>query len=145
MFPLYSFIGTIWKMTTHPLVRNLISHPMLRFGAVGTVNTAVDFFALNVVLHVGAPNPVAVAAGYACGVTSGFLLNSHFVFQTDKTVGRYLKYAAVAVVGFIITELIVNGIAGSNASRLHINEAKLAAVVIVFFWNYGMSKVWAFK
>ena len=118
---------------------------MLRFGVVGAVNTVVDFFALNVVLHAGAPNPVAVAAGYACGVTSGFFLNSHFVFQTDKTFARYLKYAAVAVVGFIFTELIVNGLAGPNASHFHVNEAKLVAVVVVFFWNYGMSKVWAFK
>ena len=54
---------------------------------------------------------------------------------------RYGKYLIVSLGGFIITELLVNYL----HNGIGVNKAKLVAVVVVFFWNYGLSKVWAFK
>jgi hypothetical protein len=32
-----------------------------------------------------------------------------------------------------------------RTAHVSLNEAKLVAVAIVFFWNYSLSKLWAFK
>jgi putative flippase GtrA len=128
-------------MTKDSLSTSLLQKPFVRFAGVGLTSTVLDIALLNVFAHFGVAVPVATAVGFLAGATNGYFLNSAFVFQADRTAARYIKYLVVSIGGFIITEFIVNYLHGSFG----LNKAKLVAVVLVFFWNYGLSKVWAFK
>ena len=74
-------------------------------------------------------------------------LKHHFVSK-DATVSRMAPGATPGRIlepRFWAAPVIIAALAGRGASRLRVNEAKLAAVVVVFFWNYTLSKLWAFK
>ena len=92
----------------------------------------------------GVAVPIAVAAGFSLGAVNGYLLNSHFVFRQEWSYERFLKYLAINLVGLYFTEVIINFL-HLTGGHLGLNEAKLVAVGLVFCWNYGMSKLWAFR
>jgi putative flippase GtrA len=121
------------------------SHTIVRFAGVGVISTICDLTVLKVLYPYVWDNVYgATAIAFLCGLTVGFLLNGRYVFKQDHTLSRYLKYGLVSLGGLILTELIIHAL----HVDLHIMtafKAKLVAVALVFFWNYGWSKVWAFK
>lgn len=116
--------------------------PILRFAAVGGLSTALDFLVYNLFLKVGVGIYVAGALGFFAGFSNGYFWNSRVVFRKASP-ERYLKYFVISVGGLIITELLLH-IFHVNLG-LGENTAKLIAVIVVFFWNYGLSSMWAFK
>lgn len=113
----------------------------VQFAIVGAIGTLADIVVYSL-LH-NSNLAIATAIGFLTGLTVNYLLNSTFVFKTGRSTTGYGKYFTISVGGFLLTELIVHLLYdGADLSRL---MAKLAAVVVVFFWNYGWSKYWVFK
>ncbi len=121
---------------------NLSQSSFVRFAVVGALSTVIDFALLNILLRLGAPVLVAGAVGFFGGFTNGYLLNSKYVFQKASP-DRYVKYFLVSLGGLGITELLLELL--HVQAGLGTNLAKLIAVVIVFFWNYVLSKFWVFQ
>jgi putative flippase GtrA len=117
----------------------------IQFGLVGLVSTAIDTGILELLYPRVLDNVyLATALGFFAGLTVGFLLNSQYVFQKDRTLNRYVKYGLISLGGLLLTELIVHILYVDLAVTTPL-KAKLVAVVLVFFWNYTWSKLWAFK
>lgn len=119
-------------------------YPILMFGMVGLVNTLIDLAVLNLLLRLSVNTYLAVAIGFGSGLTNGYYMNTAFVFRQAKSYQRYGKYFLVSMVGLLLTELIIFLLHGA-LDLLPIFQAKLVAVVLVFFWNYTLSKGWAFS
>jgi putative flippase GtrA len=115
--------------------------PFLRFAAVGFLSTVLDFAVLNILLKVGASIYIAGAFGFFAGFSNGYACNSKFVFKSASR-KNYLRYFLVSIGGLLITELLLDLF--HIRIGLTTNVAKLIAVVVVFFWNYILSKYWAF-
>lgn len=111
---------------------------------MGVVSTTCDILVLKLLLSLHVDIYVATALGFLCGLTVGFLLNGRYVFKQERTGRRYLKYGLISVGGLLLTELIIH-LLHVDFSLMGALAAKLVAVGIVFFWNYGWSKRWAFK
>ena len=116
---------------------------LIRFGVVGLISTLIDIFVLNLANHFGASTWISTGIGFIAGATNGYFLNSKFVFAKDKSYARYTKYLIISLGGLLLTELIVTTL--HDLYSLNLNLGKLVAVMIVFFWNYLGSKIWAFK
>lgn len=125
-------------------VRSLSSSSFVRFAGVGLLSTVLDMAVLNVASIAGANIYLATFLGFMAGLTNGFLLNTRYVFGKERNVVRYVKYGLVSFGGLLLTELIMHYVA-VDPGHLEKNIAKLIAVGIVFFWNYFLSKHWAFK
>lgn len=123
------------------MVRTVFGYSIIRFGAVGLISTLIDIGLLNLFKHWGASLLVATAIGFLAGSVNGYLLNSRYVFQKERSYGAYGKFLLVTFIGLLITEGIVHLL----EPGMSFNKAKLVAVVVVFFWNYAFSKLWAFK
>lgn len=123
-------------------VRN---HGMVRFAGVGVISTTGDIFVLRILYPLLVSNIyIATAVGFLTGLTIGFFLNGRYVFKTERTVVRYLKYGLISVGGLLLTELIIH-LLYKDLAVTGPMLAKLVAVGIVFFWNYAWSHLWAFK
>jgi len=123
-------------------LKRITGSPLLRFGVVGLVSTALDIAVYNLCLRLGISVYIAGALGFFTGFSNGYFFNSRFVFAGASR-SRYIKYFTVSIGGLIITELVLRLFHGElNWSA---NEAKLTAVVIVFCWNYLLSSRWAFR
>lgn len=129
---------------TASLLGQIRQRPIFVFAAVGLVSTTIDLIVLKSLLLLGVPTWLATALGFSAGLINGYLMNSRFVFRVGRTVAQSVKYTAVSLGGLLITEGIVLGLSDYLELTTQF-RAKLIAVVIVFFWNYGLSRVWAFK
>ncbi|TPM89699.1 GtrA family protein [Mesorhizobium sp. B2-3-3] len=76
---------------------------MLRFGAVGLLNTALGYTLILTALALGLGDIVSNATGYAAGLTLGFFLNRRWTF------GRAGDFRSGAVVRYAITFIVAYG------------------------------------
>lgn len=118
--------------------------PIVGFAGVGLLSTLLDLLFLKLGLALHAPLWLATAIGFSVGLANGYLLNTSFVFQKERSGSSGLKYALISLGGLGITEIIVNLLTVWHPV-LDALQAKLVAVVIVFFWNYILSRLWAFR
>ena len=118
--------------------------PIVGFAAVGVLSTALDIGVLQLALLLLVPIWLATAIGFSVGLANGYLLNTAFVFEKQRTGASGLKYTLISLGGLAITELVVNLLSVWHPilGALH---AKAVAVFIVFFWNYFLSRFWAFR
>ncbi len=95
---------------------------------------------------------VSVAVGFAVGLAVNFILSNFFVFRSaeqrkkGRTVGAFVIYTAVGVIGFGITEgLTVLGI--NYIGEAGIWYILLTCVVkgIVLVWNYIGRKIFVYR
>lgn len=124
-------------------VKEFFGREMVRFAMVGLVSTSVDILVLKLLSNrIALTTDIAMA--FLSGLTVGYFLNSKYVFAKDKSASRYTRYLLVSLGGLCITEGIIHFLLQVGATSSEVT-AKLFAVAVVFFWNYGWSKVWAFK
>jgi len=92
---------------------------------------------------------VATAAGFIAGLVYNYILSLIFVFKSakeknkGKTVGAFLVFAVIGVIGFFMTE----GGMYVGYQLLHINYmiVKLFVAAVVLIWNYAARKLLIFK
>ena len=121
---------------------------MAKFGAVGVVNTILDYAVLNALLSIG-PLKAKVASTIVA-TTASYFMNRHWTFNTRDRAGlrrEYVMFFALNLIGMII-QLAVLGVAkyglgftehGGGDDRLALNlfNALGIAVAMVFrFWAY---------
>ena len=124
------------------LVQRLTTSRLIQFGLVGVLSTILDFCVYNLLLHAGVGVYLAGALGFLTGFANGYFFNSRYVFQKASS-ERAVKYLLISLGGLLITEAILHFL--HVVAGLGPNVAKLGAVFVVFFWNYFLSKIWAFK
>lgn len=119
---------------------------MLKFAAVGAVVTSIDFATLNF-LHLAIKMPVlgATALAFIIATIFSYFGNSRWTFGARRLRGSdvYFKSAFVGFGGLLLTEIIMWAL--NVRLGLYYNFAKLIAVAVVFFWNYGLSHQWAYR
>lgn len=119
-----------------------------RFGLAGLVNTAVGFaviMALDPVL--GLPPALANAAGYAVGLTVGFVLNRRLVFRSDASVaGSGIRFVLAAAAAFALNQgvLYVGGLV-LGAGRLPHIGAQVAAMLSYSALLFVLCRSWVFR
>ena len=136
-------------------MKNLIKKhaEKLRFGLVGTVNTAIDFGVLF--LLVKAFSLPAIASNYistSVALVFSFFANKKFTFKNNSSnqVKQFAVFLAITLIGlWIIQPLIINGseilfekIALNTDLSLLIS--KLLATIASLIWNYLMYRKFVF-
>jgi putative flippase GtrA len=124
------------------MIQKITRLPFIRFAGVGALSTIIDFAVYNILLRLGVEVHIAAALGFFAGFTNGYLLNSRYVFSGGSR-ARYIKYLLVSLGGLVLTEIIID--IAHVRGGLSENIAKLIAVILVFIWNYFLSKFWAFQ
>lgn len=127
----------------------------MRYVIVGGISFAADFGTLTLfeelIFKTGEPWQIFIstAAGFIVGVVVNYILSLTFVFRAEdnknsgKSVGAFLVFALVGVVGLGITEGLMH--LGVNVLRFHYMLTKIAAAGIVLVWNYLGRKILIFK
>ncbi|MBE6678247.1 MAG: GtrA family protein [Ruminococcaceae bacterium] len=132
----------------------------LRYAVVGGIAFVVDFgvFALFRELVFASDGSAALvvstAAGFMAGLAVNYVLSMAVVFRSDsqqkkgKTKKAFFVFAAVGVVGLVLTELLQflgEGIVGDGLGELGKYAVKLCVTGIVLVWNYAGRKIFVFK
>lgn len=111
-----------------------------KYFAVGAVGTAAEWslYALLVVL-----TPVdylaATAVAYGLGMVVNYLLNRRFTFRSTsrRIPAQFAAFAAIALVGLGIQELVMAGIVGYAFHGTASDAVKILAKVVATFIGFG--------
>jgi putative flippase GtrA len=125
----------------------------VKFAIVGAIGMVVDLTVLTFSREVlGLPLSLAVASGFTVAVISNFTWNRLWTFPESRTrpiTSQLVQFTIVNIIGLGINEVIVLGLHPVFLLVTHDPLAYLAAKVIaigvVLFWNYGANRLWTYK
>ncbi len=125
----------------------------LKFAIVGAIGMVVDLAVLTFAREVlGLPLSVAVGLGFMVAVISNFTWNRLWTFPESRTrpIATQLgQFTVINLIGLALNELIVLGLHPLFGEVLVDPPAYLAAKVIaigvVLFWNYGANRIWTYR
>lgn len=129
------------------MMDTLKNSKVVRFAAIGVLNTALDFGLLFVFKALGLPVVVANILSTSIAFSISFTLNKKYTFKTSGTnVKRELAlFIAVTLFGlWVLQSLVITLISPLVAAVIHTNPeltlfiAKLAATVVSMVWNFIM-------
>lgn len=126
-----------------------------RYVIVGGISFLADFGTLTLFEEVVFTQKtdwrifVSTAAGFIVGLVVNYILSLIFVFRSSdnkssgKSVGEFLIFALVGVIGLGITEGLMH--LGVNVLRFHYMLTKIVTAGIVLVWNYLGRKILIFN
>ena len=118
----------------------------IKFGIVGFVGIAVDFFITWLCIEKFSWNKYfANAMGFCFAVTNNYFLNKYFTFHnTDNNVPvQFLKFLTIACIGLVLSTTLLYFL--QKYTQLHFYVCKLIVIAIVFFWNYTANTFYTFS
>jgi putative flippase GtrA len=139
----------------HPEVKRFI-----KFAIVGGIGALLDVTVLTVLVfgfHV--PDYLANLVSVGCAIVSNFTWNTLWTFpetrRRDSLHKHFAQFALVNVAGLGINELVfvvtdkflfepLFAQFGVNPA-LGIYPAKMFAIGIVLFWNFGINRIWTYR
>ncbi len=151
----------ISKLAKQKAVRQLI-----KYGLVGIVGLVIDmgiYYLLVTKYSVHYPFSVTISAilggnmsvgmldilisniiSQTLAVINNFILNSYFTFRvTDNKLKRFSSFASVAIVGMIISSMLLTLFIG--VLKIDDMVAKVIAIFIVAAIQFGINKFFTFK
>jgi len=140
------------------LPRRLRANPrqlirFIKFATVGAIGMVVDLIVLNL-LHgiIGWSLLAANSISFSTAVFSNFTWNRLWTFPESRQ--RPLRtqlpqFALVNTIGLAINNVVLltifNLIRASIPDPWNYNLAKVFAIGVVLFWNYGANRLWTYK
>ena len=116
---------------------------LVRFGLVGTTNTALTLVTYAVLSGLHAPVALAAAAGWAVGAVNGFVLNRAWTFRgAPRGAVPAARYAVVALAGSGLNAVLV-AIAVSD-QHLPRFAGELAVLPPVTVLSFLLCRAWVF-
>jgi putative flippase GtrA len=139
----------------HPEVRRFI-----KFMIVGGIGAMLDVSVLTLLVFVfHVPDYLANIVSVACAIVSNFTWNTLWTFpesrEQNKLHKHFAQFALVNIVGLGINEIVfvltdkflfepLLERVGVNPA-LGIYPAKMFAIGIVLFWNFGINRIWTYR
>ncbi|MEA3338046.1 MAG: GtrA family protein [Chloroflexota bacterium] len=125
----------------------------LKFATVGAIGMVVDLTVLNLLIKVfGLPLLVANSISFTVAVLSNFTWNRLWTFPESRERplhSQLAQFAAVNIIGLAINNLVLWLVYQLTsqviADPLDYNLAKITAIGVVLFWNYGANRLWTYK
>lgn len=77
---------------------------LIKYGAVGVLNTAVDFIVYQLLTFIGISYVIAQCVSYSCGILNSYVLNSFWTFKEEA------RHKGSEFVSFIVVNIISLGI-----------------------------------
>jgi putative flippase GtrA len=125
----------------------------LKFATVGALGMVVDLTILNIMHKMfGLPLLVANTISFTTAVLSNFTWNRLWTFPESRQrplVPQLAQFGLVNVIGLAINNLVLwvvfNLVKGFVPDPWDYNMAKIVAIGVVLFWNYGINRLWTYR
>ena len=116
---------------------------LVRFGLVGSTNTALTLATYAVLAGLHAPVALAGAAGWAVGAVNGFVLNRAWTFRgAARGALPAARYAVVALAGSVLDAALVSiAVSDQHLPRF---AGELAVLPPVTLLSFVLSRSWVF-
>jgi putative flippase GtrA len=125
----------------------------LKFAAVGGLGMVVDLTILYIMRTlVGLPLLIANTISFSTAVVSNFTWNRLWTFPESRQrplIPQLAQFALVNIFGLAINSAVLwavfNLVKNFLSDPLDYLFAKIVAIGVVLFWNYGINRLWTYK
>lgn len=119
----------------------------LKFGVVGVLAFLIDYGVLMLLnVGFGMNSVVAAAISFTASVVFNYLASMRFVFTHREDLSKtreFVLFVVLSVVGLAINEAVMwLGLQTVGGSPFAVTATKVAATVVVMFWNFFSRKRW---
>jgi putative flippase GtrA len=124
-----------------------------KFGVVGAVGSVIDVGILNLMVLVFNWSLLAAnTLSFSCAVLSNFIWNRLWTFPESRERDlrtQLIQFAVVSVIGLVINNgvllLVRSVLCRFIPAPFDYNLAKLIAIGVVWFWNFGANRFWTYR
>jgi|GEM_PF-333166 len=116
-----------------------------KFGLIGVSGFLIDFSITYLLKEaVGINFYLANAFGFAIASSSNYLLNKKWTFGDYGNIktNQYLSFLAVSSIGLFFNSLLIMFFTQSLSLNFYLG--KVLAIIVVFFWNFTINKLFVF-
>ncbi|ANE45715.1 hypothetical protein SY83_04710 [Paenibacillus swuensis] len=119
--------------------------PLLKFGLVGVLNTAVDFLVFAGLSAAGVGVLPAQWISYGSGVANSYIWNRKWTFreQVSGSVSEFVKFILLNLMTLVIVSLLLWGMIHGMGFSLYL--AKILATLLSVIINYIGSRTFIFR
>jgi len=125
----------------------------VKFAVVGLIGAVIDISVLNLMIQVfGWPLLWANTLSVSVAILSNFTWNRLWTFPESRSRRKreqLVQFTIVNVIGLGINNVIVVGLEAVLthfiAAPWDYNLAKLIAIGVVLFWNFGANRLWTYR
>ena len=122
-------------------------HEFIRYVVASAIALVLDIATLSFLTSVaGVPYLLSGAIAFLVGLTAVYFLSVRWVFA-ERTLSNpwaeFLLFAGIGVVGLMINEVILYVF--TSLFGFFYLFSKMASVIFVFTWNFGVRKIFLFK
>ncbi|HEY62975.1 MAG TPA: GtrA family protein [Caldilineae bacterium] len=156
----------LWNLMRWPLIGPILRHPLIRdyitpkeikrffrFATVGACGMVVDLSILNALVKLaGWPLLYANSVSFSAAVLNNFTWNRLWTFPESRTrpIRTQLpQFALVNIIGLFINNVVLltvyHLIRGFIPDPWDYNLAKMFAIGVVLFWNFGANRLWTYR
>ncbi|MGE5633559.1 MAG: GtrA family protein [Caulobacteraceae bacterium] len=129
-------------------MKSLRDHSVLKFSAVGVINTLLDITVFTAMVSMTPVQAYAAqAAGYAAGMLNSFMMNKIWTFRKPG-MGRYiageaLRFFAVNAASLLVSAVLMWFLTDTLRVQVFLSKAVILAVTQVI--NYTGYRFWVFS
>ena len=113
----------------------------VRFGAVGFLNTAIDFLLFTLALKVFMlPELISQVIGYGGGIINSFFVNRVFTFRARhvRSFGAFSLFVLINLISLGVSLLVLYGL--RETFTIGVYPAKIIATVMAWGINFAGSR-----
>lgn len=119
---------------------------LIKYGAVGVLNTAVDFLVYQLLTFIGMNYAVAQCISYSCGILNSYLFNSRWTFKEDakREKNEFVSFVVVNIISLGLSVLLLKvcyDVLGIESDL--VSKAIVTPIVMVI--NFIGTKLLVFK
>ena len=125
---------------------NALDNRLFKFGLVGLSGMAIDFSVTWVCKEkLGFNKYLSNSLGFCFAVTSNFLLNRYWTFESGAQpfTTQFARFMLVSLSGLAINNLLLYLLVKKLQSNFYL--LKLIVIGLVFFWNYFVNFLFTFN
>ena len=123
----------------------VLNTQIIKFGLVGLIGMGIDFSVTGFSKEkLYLDKYIANSFGFCVAVIFNFVLNRAWTFGMADTLfaTQIIKFTVVSLLGLLIKNALVYCF--TRYTKNHFYLLKLAAIGIVFFWNYFANAIFTF-
>ena len=125
---------------------NALDNRIFKFGLVGLSGMAIDFSVTWLCKEkLGFNKYLSNSLGFCFAVTSNFLLNRYWTFESSAQpfAAQFARFLLVSLSGLAINNLLLYLLVKKLRSNFYL--LKLLVIGLVFFWNYFVNFLFTFN
>jgi putative flippase GtrA len=118
---------------------------IFKFGVVGVLNTLVDLGLLNLLVYFGMAAVLANTISFSAAAVNSFFWNKFWTFRERERAWQrqIIPFIIVVTVGLVMSDLLIYYF--HTQMGYNLNLVKIASVVVIFWWNFFIPKLFIFK